>query len=68
MPDHFGYSQLGGSGSRKGSHPLYSSPLWQTMTSRGKARAILAKVYGQFTEGFDTSDLKAAKALLDELR
>ena len=31
------------------------------------ARAILAPVYGWFTEGFDTPDLKQAKALLDEV-
>jgi predicted ATPase len=31
------------------------------------ARAMLAKIYGWFTEGFDTADLKDAKALLDEL-
>jgi predicted ATPase len=34
---------------------------------RAKARDLLAPVYGWFTEGFDTSDLKEAKALLDEL-
>jgi predicted ATPase len=34
---------------------------------RDKARAMLAEVYGWFTEGFDTADLKDAKALLDEL-
>jgi predicted ATPase len=33
----------------------------------GEARALLAPVYGWFTEGFDTPDLKEAKALLDEL-
>ena len=32
-----------------------------------EARELLAPVYGWFTEGFDTSDLKDAKALLDEL-
>jgi hypothetical protein len=32
------------------------------------ALATLAPVYGWFTEGFDTADLKEAKALLDELR
>ena len=32
-----------------------------------EARDLLAPVYGWFTEGFDTADLKAAKALLDEL-
>ena len=31
------------------------------------ARDLLAPVYGQFTEGFDTPDLKDAKALVDEL-
>jgi predicted ATPase len=34
---------------------------------RDKARAMLAEIYGWFTEGFDTADLKDAKALLDEL-
>ena len=34
---------------------------------RGEARDLLAPVYGWFTEGFDTADLKEAKALLDEL-
>ena len=32
-----------------------------------QARDLLAPVYGWFTEGFDTLDLKEAKALLDEL-
>ncbi len=34
---------------------------------RAEARELLAPIYGWFTEGFDTSDLKDAKALLDEL-
>jgi predicted ATPase len=34
---------------------------------RTEARDLLAPVYGWFTEGFDTADLKEAKALLDEL-
>ena len=34
---------------------------------RNEARAMLAEIYGWFTEGFDTADLKDAKALLDEL-
>jgi predicted ATPase len=34
---------------------------------RGEARTMLAEIYGWFTEGFDTADLKDAKALLDEL-
>jgi predicted ATPase/class 3 adenylate cyclase len=34
---------------------------------RDEARVMLAEIYGWFTEGFDTADLKDAKALLDEL-
>jgi len=34
---------------------------------RDEARAMIAEIYGWFTEGFDTADLKDAKALLDEL-
>jgi predicted ATPase len=35
---------------------------------RDEARAMLAEIYNWFTEGFDTADLKDAKALLDDLR
>ncbi len=34
---------------------------------RDEARALLAPIYDWFTEGFDTADLKDAKALLDAL-
>ena len=34
---------------------------------RDEARTMLADIYGWFTEGFDTADLKDAKALLEEL-
>jgi predicted ATPase len=34
---------------------------------RDESRAMLAEIYGWFTEGFDTADLKDAKTLLDEL-
>jgi predicted ATPase len=34
---------------------------------RDEARTMLAEIYSWFTEGFDTADLKEAKALLDEL-
>jgi hypothetical protein len=34
---------------------------------RNEARAMLAEIYNWFTEGFDTADLKDAKALLEEL-
>ena len=41
--------------------------LWRDQGKRHEARDLLAPVYGWFTEGFDTLDLKEAKALLDEL-
>jgi predicted ATPase len=41
--------------------------LWRDQGRRQQARELLAPVYGWFTEGFDTLDLKEAKALLDEL-
>jgi predicted ATPase len=40
---------------------------WRDHGKRNEARDLLAPVYGWFTEGFDTLDLKEAKALLDEL-
>ncbi len=41
--------------------------LWRDQGKPQQARDLLAPVYGWFTEGFDTLDLKEAKALLDEL-
>jgi predicted ATPase len=41
--------------------------LWGDQGRRTEARDLLAPVYGWFTEGFDTADLKEAKDLLDEL-
>ena len=41
--------------------------LWRNQGKRTEARELLAPVYGWFTEGFDTLDLKEAKALLDDL-
>jgi class 3 adenylate cyclase/predicted ATPase len=41
--------------------------LWRDQGRRDEARDLLAPVYDWFTEGFDTRDLKEAKALLDEL-
>jgi tetratricopeptide (TPR) repeat protein len=41
--------------------------LWCKQDRRGEARDLLAPIYGWFTEGFDTLDLKEAKALLNEL-
>jgi predicted ATPase len=41
--------------------------LWRDQGKVQQARGLLAPVYGWFTEGFDTRDLKEAKALLEEL-
>jgi len=44
--------------------------LARLLKAQGKhdeARAMLGEIYGWFTEGFDTADLKSARALLDEL-
>ena len=41
--------------------------LWRDEGKPQQARELLAPVYGWFTEGFDTRDLKEAKALLEEL-
>jgi class 3 adenylate cyclase/predicted ATPase len=41
--------------------------LWQEQGRKDEARNLLAPVYDWFTEGFDTADLKEAKALLEEL-
>jgi predicted ATPase len=43
------------------------SRLWQKQGKSAEPRRILEEIYGWFTEGFDTADLKEAKALLDEL-
>jgi predicted ATPase len=43
------------------------SRLWQQQGKRAEAYALLAPIYGWFTEGFDTADLREAKALLEEL-
>ena len=41
--------------------------LWQQQGKRAEAHALLAPIYGWFTEGFDTVDLQDAKALLEAL-
>jgi predicted ATPase len=41
--------------------------LWLRKGKRAEAKSLLAGVYGWFTEGFDTDEVKAAKALLQEL-
>ena len=41
--------------------------LWQQQGKRAEVRELLAPIYGWFTEGFETPDLQAAKAPLDQL-
>jgi predicted ATPase len=41
--------------------------LWQSQDKRAEARALLAPIYGWFTEGFDTADLQEARVLLEAL-
>jgi predicted ATPase len=43
------------------------SRLWQTQGKKAKALSLLQEIYGWFKEGFDTADLREAKALLKEL-
>jgi hypothetical protein len=43
------------------------SRLWDTQGKTVEARQLLGDIYGWFTEGFETADLKAAKAILTEL-
>jgi predicted ATPase len=43
------------------------SRLWQQQGKKEEAHQLLAEIYGWFTEGFDTADLKEAKVLLEEL-
>jgi len=46
---------------------LSLSRLWRGQGKKEDALTLLAEIYGRFTEGFETRDLKEAKALLDEL-
>jgi adenylate cyclase len=41
--------------------------LWQQQGKRAEAHKLLSEVYNWFTEGFDTRDLREAKALLESL-
>ena len=43
------------------------SRLWHSQGKTTEARDLLAPIYGWFTEGFDTADLREAKELLDKL-
>jgi predicted ATPase len=44
------------------------SRLWQERGKRAGGHQLLAEIYGWFTEGFDTADLREAQTLLEELR
>jgi hypothetical protein len=46
---------------------VYLARLWQQQGKKKAARQMLAEIYGWFTEGFDTADLKEARALLTAL-
>ena len=41
--------------------------LWQRQGKRAKAQRMLAEIYGWFSEGYDTADLREARTLLEEL-
>jgi hypothetical protein len=43
------------------------SRLWQKQGKKAKALSLIQEIYDWFKEGFDTADLKEAKALLEEL-
>jgi predicted ATPase len=43
------------------------SRLWQQQGKRAEAHALLAPIYGWFTEGFDTADLQETRTLLEAL-
>jgi predicted ATPase len=54
----------------KSPKPHATTSLARMLAKQGRrveARTMLAEIYGWFTEGFDTADLKDAKALLDQL-
>jgi predicted ATPase len=41
--------------------------LWRDQNQTGSARDLLSNIYDQFTEGYETPDLREAKTLLDDL-
>ena len=43
------------------------SRLWQQQGQRAEAQALLAPIYGWFTEGFDTADMQEARVLCEVL-
>ena len=70
--DAFGYRRLDQAGPEsyaRGSYeqPLALSRLLASEGRREEAHDVLSEIYNLFNEGFDTADLKEAKALLEEL-
>jgi predicted ATPase len=62
--------EIAGRQSARSAELLATTSLAWLLANQGRreeARTMLAEIYGWFTEGFDTADLKDAKALLDEL-
>ena len=51
----------------RGRAAMSMARLWRDQGRAQQARELLAPVYGWFTQGFDTRDLKEVKALLDKL-
>jgi hypothetical protein len=60
-------AQFQTSGARRSRWRLFGAGSGRDQGGLTEARDLLAPVYGWFTEGFDTPDLKEAKVLLDEL-
>ncbi len=60
-------TSLGPNPPRHGNSATRLARLWHSLGKTTEARDLLAPVYGWFTEGSDTADLKNAKALLEEL-
>ena len=67
MPPIGRNAEIGGVRASAGSAATSLARLWRDHSKVQQARELLAPVYGWFTEGFDTHDLKEAKALLEEL-
>ena len=63
----FEYSRKHGTKSFELRTSMSLARLWRKQGKRQEAHDLLAPVYNWFAEGFDTADLKEAKALLDEL-
>ena len=61
------YDQSSGPWMRLDLQRMSLSRLWQQQGKQAEAHALLAPIYGWFTEGFDTADLQDTRALLEAL-